>query len=205
MTGGEQFHLDGVTESVFGLEREVILFDTEFTCWEGSQERAWSGPNEYREIVEIGAVRVNGDTLEELAALDIIVKPKINPILSDYFIRLTAITKERVDAEGVPFAEAIGRFAAWCGERVLYCFGRDQDVLVENCALAGISFPLAGADFRNARDIFERHGVPPGKFSSGNILKAFGLEPRQRPHGALNDARGILDGFRELVRRAGPA
>ena len=33
----------------------VTIFDTEFTAWEGSQDRNWSEPWEAVELVEIGA------------------------------------------------------------------------------------------------------------------------------------------------------
>ena len=40
---------------------EFVLFDLEFTAWEGSLERGWSEPWEAREIIQIGAVRVKDD------------------------------------------------------------------------------------------------------------------------------------------------
>ena len=40
------------------LPEKFIIFDTEYTAWEGSQERNWSGDNEYMELVQIGALKV---------------------------------------------------------------------------------------------------------------------------------------------------
>ena len=40
------------------LPETFIIFDTEFTAWKGSQERDWSGENEERELVQIGALKV---------------------------------------------------------------------------------------------------------------------------------------------------
>lgn len=34
----------------FELPEQFVLFDTEYTGWEGSQERGWSAPGEYREL-----------------------------------------------------------------------------------------------------------------------------------------------------------
>ncbi len=36
----------------------VVVYDLEYTAWEGSLERNWSGPNEDPEIVQIGAVKI---------------------------------------------------------------------------------------------------------------------------------------------------
>ena len=74
------------------LDRGVVIFDLEYTAWEGSLGRDWSLEDEHREIVQIGAVRLEADTLDELDALECLVRPVMNPVLSDYFAALTGIT-----------------------------------------------------------------------------------------------------------------
>ena len=64
-----------------------IVFDLEFTSWEGSMQRNWSGENEYKEIVQIAAIKVTDGKISD--KLNILVKPNINPNLSDYFQKLT--------------------------------------------------------------------------------------------------------------------
>lgn len=49
-----------------GLPNKIIIFDTEFTAWEGSQDRNWSRPNEFQEIVQIGALLVETKDFTEL-------------------------------------------------------------------------------------------------------------------------------------------
>ena len=39
------------------LPPTIVLLDTEYTTWEGAQDRNWSGLNEHREIVQIGAIK----------------------------------------------------------------------------------------------------------------------------------------------------
>ena len=39
-------------------EDKAMVFDLEFTSWPGSNERNWSLPNEDREIIQIGAVKI---------------------------------------------------------------------------------------------------------------------------------------------------
>ena len=62
---------------------KYIVFDTEFTSWEGSMENNWSREGEHRELVQIGALKISDGKI--IDKLDILVKPQINPILSDYF------------------------------------------------------------------------------------------------------------------------
>ena len=80
-----------------GQSNMLAIFDLEFTSWEGSLQREWSGKNEHREIVEIGVVkldllnwRVTGEEYRRL------VKPRVNPQLSEYFTNLTQISQKEV-------------------------------------------------------------------------------------------------------------
>ena len=116
---------------------EVLIFDTEFTAWSGSVARGWKGPGEHREIVQIGAVIINARDFRELATFSVLVKPVINPVLSSYFEKLTRITNERVQREGVSFAEAARRFMEFTGDRKSYCYGRDDLVIAENARQIG--------------------------------------------------------------------
>ena len=73
----------------------IIIADLEYTSWEGALESGWSAPGQFREIVQIGAVRVDaGDGFVEMAHFSMLVRPTINPELSDYFVTLTGITND---------------------------------------------------------------------------------------------------------------
>jgi inhibitor of KinA sporulation pathway (predicted exonuclease) len=80
--------------------RAAVVFDLEFTAWEGSMAARWSRPGEFTELVQIGAVRLNADTFEELGAIDLLVRPRLNPVLSDYFVELTGIGNVEMAARG---------------------------------------------------------------------------------------------------------
>jgi inhibitor of KinA sporulation pathway (predicted exonuclease) len=175
----------------------IILLDTEFTAWEGSQEREWSGENEYREIVQIAAIRVDAVTLKELDSFSIFVKPKMNPKLSDYFIDLTGITQEKVDNDGIDFTSALALYKRWVGDFDTYSFGGDEVVIKENCELYNTPF-LFPNRFFDIRTIFQKYGIPAKNYNSGSIVQAFGEEPTRQAHEALNDVRTILDGLRLL-------
>lgn len=180
------------------LPPKFILFDTEYTAWEGSQERKWGGPNEYREIVQIGAIYVDNVTLTEINAFTCFIQPKMNPVLSDYFINLTGITQGVVDTEGVGFFEAIARFKEWSMETPIYSFGRDGRWVQENCTMLMIQNPFTLEQFHNIRDFFKIHGISTDQYFSSTIIEAFGKVALRRGHDALNDVRTILDGLHAL-------
>lgn len=187
---------------MFGLQEKIIIFDLECTTWEGAAARGWSGPNEHRELVQIGAALVETKEFNEISVLTFLVRPRINPILSDYFKNLTQIDQERVDS-GVDFAAFQSMFLHWCEDYDLYCFDKigprifDRDVLEENCRLYGIDFPFLRARFHNVNDIFHQHGCAVKQ--SGQAPVAFGIEPPARSHDALNDVRGLIVGLKALT------
>jgi inhibitor of KinA sporulation pathway (predicted exonuclease) len=81
----------------------LTIFDLEFTAWEGSLARQWLGPGEFKEVVQIGAVRLNRESLDIEASFDCLVHPRINAELSGYFENLTGISNARLMERGVDF------------------------------------------------------------------------------------------------------
>lgn len=177
------------------LPAQIILYDTEYTTWQGAPERNWSGQNEHRELVHIGAVKVDTLSLNELDAFEIYIKPRINPILSDFFIEFTGIQQETVDRLGVSFPEAWQRFNVWRSSLPSFAFGRDDLVIDENCRLNNVPVDL-NKPFFNICEYFEQKGISTREYHSSTIVRAFGVEPRLDGHNALNDARLILDALR---------
>lgn len=184
------------------LAPEIIIFDTEYTTWEGTMEREWGGPNEYKELVQIGAVLVETENFVEVGSFNIFVRPRKNPQLSEYFTDLTGISQEQIEREGVGFSAALQKFFEWCDGHDIYSWGGDKAVLEDNCRLTGVEFPFAHERFFDVRTIFKAAGIDIEQYESGTIVRAFGLEPTRRQHDGLNDARTIVDGLKVLKKRA---
>ncbi|MBI3255979.1 MAG: exonuclease domain-containing protein [Candidatus Andersenbacteria bacterium] len=180
---------------------KFVVFDTEFTTWEGAHARNWSGPNEYREIVQIAAAKVDGQTLEISDTFVRFVKPVKNPILSEYFINLTGIPQTQVDAEGITYEQALQEFKQWAEDLPNYCYGTDNLVMAENCELIGITFPFLQTQFHDVRKVFQNQGIPAEKYMSSTIVEAFGAKPTRRGHDALNDVKTIIDGLKLLRKK----
>ena len=182
---------------------EIIIFDTEYTAWEGNQERGWNNVTEFKEIVQIGAICINRDTLVEQSFFSVYIRPVRNPKLSKYFTDLTGIRQESVDNDGENFEKVIIRFANWAGERSLYSFGGDEQDIKNNCLLLGLPFAMEANHFFDAKKIFLNAGISLNGLTSGTVVKAFGVEPKERAHTALADARSIAEGLRLLKKRDG--
>jgi inhibitor of KinA sporulation pathway (predicted exonuclease) len=183
------------------MATQLVLFDLEFTAWEGSMARAWSRPHEHREIVQIGAVRLDAETLEELAALDLLVLPRINSNLSDYFVELTGITNQAVAARGRNFALAYQEFLAFVGDAPAGCFGRDDRVLMENLALYTLSDLPRPPRTIDLKAWIVAQGVDLTGIHSGMITEQLGLTVTGRIHNALDDARALASAARHFVAK----
>ena len=186
-------------------DHPIIIFDLEYTTWEGAMDRGWTGPNEYCEIVQIGAVKLDRRSKEfsETASFQTLVKPLINPSLSNYFTDLTGITQEQVDAEGLSFPEAVAGFRDFIGDDspTVYSFGGDEKHIYLNCGLHRLSCPIGMRLFRDIMVLFQLGlGAGPEPLYISQLPQLLGFEAPGRNHDALNDARCIAEALRVLSR-----
>jgi len=179
----------------------ITIFDLEYTAWECSMARRWLLPGEFREVVQIGAVKLDADTFALREEFEALVKPRFNPILSPYFEKLTGIGAEQVAMRGVDFQEAYNRFLVFAGPGPIAAFGHDEKVLEENLRLYGIKDAKPLPLFYDLRGWFAVQGVDPrGRFSC-EIAPALGVPFVGRRHNALDDARSLAAGMEAMAAR----
>jgi hypothetical protein len=177
----------------------MVVFDLEWTAWEGSLARSWSGPGEYREVIQIGGVRLDAVRFERLTAFDRLVRPVRNPVLSDYITRLSGLTNERMLAEGMSFQAALAEFAAFVGDRPIWCNGSDAAVLRENCALQAIACPVDTARIGNLRPLLARAtGMPDSRLVSCELPELLGIGRGRECHTGAGDAIAIASALAAL-------
>lgn len=179
----------------------IVVFDLEITAWEGSLARSWSGPGEYMEVVQIGAVKLDAAMpMAERGSFEILVRPKKNPVLSDYFTALTGITNADLDREAVGFAEALQTFAVFVGDAgAVYSNGSDWSDLVQNAGWSGLEWPFPPGLFSNLREtIAGALGVPNRQAVSSSLPAQLGLEEMPGAHTGLGDSRAIAAAVRQL-------
>lgn len=181
--------------------REAVIFDTEFTAWPGSAQRNWTAPGEFREIIQIGAIRVDCATLTEAAAFSVLVRPKLNPTLSEYIVALTGITQADVDGRGLLLPDAVRDFLSFCGGRTMFCYGFDGWIVAKNLALIGESGFWTGLRPVNIGDWFQRAGLNVATLNSSGLAAATGTSFEGRAHDAVGDCRSILAAVKALTAR----
>jgi inhibitor of KinA sporulation pathway (predicted exonuclease) len=117
------------------IRDHAVVFDLEFTAWQGSVAHRWSRPGEFTELAQIGAVKVDVRSLNVIDEMNVLVRPRINPVLSDYFVELTGITNDAMTAHGVDFVEAYDRFVQFVDGGVIAIRARRSHLRIEHQAL----------------------------------------------------------------------
>lgn len=88
----------------------LIVLDLEATCWAQPDLRLKS------EIIEIGAVKVDLKTGQIIDTFDALIRPTVNPDLSDYCTNLTGITNDMVRGSEY-FWQVYPKFVSWAGAK----------------------------------------------------------------------------------------
>ena len=181
---------------------EIIIFDTEYTTWDGSRARGWSRPDEHRELVQLAAARVHLETGEVRGEFSELVRPRINHQLSACFTNLTGLTQAEIDTAGKDFTEVYTAFLDWSEEVAVYSYGssktNDGEILAENISLYQLDLPHDPARYHNLRPLFAAAGIPVDHYTSGELYRAFGLTLSGQVHNAMHDVRSLTQSLLAL-------
>jgi len=181
--------------------RTFTVFDLEYTAWECSMARCWMAPGEFQEVVQIGAVKLDAESLAVLDELDLLVIPRINRALSPYFTKLTGISDADLATRGIDFADAYARFLDFAEGGAIAAFGRDDSVLDANLRLYGIRGARPLPPFQDMRRWFAACGLDPRGLHSCDIGPLLGVPFQGQTHNALDDARSIAAGMKVMASR----
>ncbi|MBT8519988.1 exonuclease domain-containing protein [Polynucleobacter paneuropaeus] len=172
-----------------------IIVDLEYTSWHDSLKTGWSGKGQYREIVNIGAIKVQNlsSTLRVVDQFDVLVKPKINPVLSEYFINLTGITNDMV-AAGLSYENAMQKFLQFSSSiEYFYANGNDYSVIIENLMLNDSQIKCP--EIRSIRNLLSKSlGLNTQDTISSELYKFTDMKDTisLRSHSGLDDCISIL-------------
>lgn len=162
-----------------------LVVDLEATC-----DDMHALPREETEIIEIGAVLVDGVTLQPLDEFQSFVRPVKHPRLTPFCTKLTTITQ--ADVVGAPTFRFVAPKLAAFGEGALFCSwgGYDRSQLERDARRAGIRSPL-GPRHLNLKEAFARAAGEGGQLGTTMALRRVGLQPTGTHHRGIDDARNI--------------
>ena len=168
-----------------------IVLDMEWNQpWPGSPSAKKVLPVQIRgEIIQIGAVRITQDqqVADEFQTL---IKPKYYRRLNRRVSKLTGIKESQLKEQGVPMAEAMESFRAWCGEDAIFLTWGFDDITIlrENLRLYGLEENWVSCWY-NAQMIFnaQTDGSTAQK-ALKTAMEIFEIEATRPAHDALGDA-----------------
>ena len=179
---------------------KYLIIDLEATCWEDKQEN-WDKKSE---IVEIGYSLVSDKEIL-LSAQSILIKPVLNPILSQFCKNLTHIKQEDVD-NAQTFVNAFRNFEVslylpifdpkvyFLNEYILCSWGfYDNRILKEICENNHIDYPF-GRHISLKHKFAEKHNLkrPVGVLKA---LRMLNLEFEGQHHRGKDDVANITKIF----------
>jgi len=194
-------HPDSVIRNM--TKAYAVVYDLEFTAWEGSMARRWMAPGEYKEVIQIGAVKVD-EYFAPLEILNLLVRPRLNKDLSPFIENLTGITTAALTERGVDFAEAFTRFAHFAGERPIVSFGRDDLVLLDNIRLYGLRDVPPMPMFLDIRHWLKDNGMDVRGMHACDVGPAAGVPFQGQTHDGLCDALSLASGIHAMMGRGAP-
>ena len=116
------------------------IIDFEATCWPGDGNKTHQ-----MEIIEFAAVLVDKNFIR-LGEFDLFVKPKLNPILTQYCTDLTSITQYHVNL-AQEFTAVHSSFVKWLSNYPGSTFCSwglyDKNQLQQDCQLHKLTFPFS--------------------------------------------------------------
>lgn len=172
-----------------------IIYDLEATCWKGRP------PGHIQEVIEIGAVKVNGFG-EVIDKFNRFIKPKYNPTLSAFCRELTSITQEQINMAS-KFVAVIEDFQDWINifeENYLLCsWGNfDKTALIKDCKLHEEDFEWLESHINLKRQYQEikRLSKPRGL---RRAVEKEGFEFTGIHHRGISDAENLAKIFRKYL------
>jgi hypothetical protein len=188
-----------------------IIFDCEFLCLEGSRSRFWCAAHDPDPVIaQIGAVKFG---LEGDFPLLGTYKAYVRPIdrfgnrygIDPFFTKLTGITEEHIEVEGIALEEALTGVDSFSGGARLWSWGKDElNMVAISCYVAGVQPSIPAHRFDNAVKLLIAAGMPIAdlaKTPSNKLADYYGVEhPPLRGHDALDDALSVSYTLQHLMQ-----
>jgi inhibitor of KinA sporulation pathway (predicted exonuclease) len=165
-----------------------LVIDLEATC-----DADHAIPRDQTEIIEIGAVLCDAESLAPVGEFQTFVKPVRHPRLTPFCTRLTSITQAQVDG-APPFRVAIQNLSAWLRDKrpFLFCSWGDYDKnqFEREARKQAMVLPL-GREHLNLKEAFRRRSGDDKKLGVGQALGRVGIRFDGTAHRGIDDARNI--------------
>jgi inhibitor of KinA sporulation pathway (predicted exonuclease) len=177
---------------------KIIVVDLEATCWQG-----FDAPDgQVNEIIEIGVCLLDPQTAHVTDKRSIMVKP-IESVVSEFCTKLTSITQEMVDTEGIAFDDACqtlekeydSRNRLWASWG-----GFDREFFKKQCRRRKVRYPFSKKHSNLKRVFQDNYGK---RMGLARAMEAMELEQIGHMHRGDDDAYNTAVLLRRLIELYG--
>lgn len=166
----------------------------------------------YCEVMQVGACRLDVRG-RETGILNRTVKAHLIHVIPPWLSRMTGMTAERREDEGVPFPQALDELVEFArGVEVPWTFNLDYAVIEANVQAHGLVMPFKHEFFRVKPQLaewgialadYERAGF--SEMNSGNLYRVLGINLPDivgvGAHDATHDARSLTHSVHHFLYR----
>ncbi len=151
-------------------------------------------------ILEIGAIRIEGNSIKEFQTLVTYEKNVPKKILE-----LTGITTEMLKEKGICLNKALDKLLRFLGTATIVGYGVEFDCRFINYALRNEGKPPLSNKVYDIMKFVKKEKMFLGNYKLYTVLKAYGIQ-EEVPHRALADAKLIhalalkVNGFDKVIR-----
>lgn len=190
--------------------KTAIIFDCEFVCLEGSQRRYWCAAHDPDPVIaQIGAVKLGleADFPVLETHMDYVVprdRYGEKYVLDPFFTKLTGITNELIETQGVPLSDALRRVDAFSDGARFWSWGKDElNMVAISTYVAGIAPTIPPQRFDNAVKLLLAAGMPVedlARTPSNKLADYYGVDhPPLQGHDARDDALSVAYTLQHLL------
>lgn len=165
-----------------------LVIDLEATCCDKESIKRHE-----MEIIEIGAVMVEAQTLTTVDEFQTFIKPVRYPVLTEFCKSLTSITQTQVDcAPG--YIEAIAMLKHWLSKYSNAVFGSwgdyDRNQFKQDSKFHNVPFPIAYPHVNFKQLFSDRQGLSK-RYGMAQALQLANIELEGTHHRGIDDAKNI--------------
>ncbi len=165
----------------------------------------------YCEVMQMGACKLD-EFGRELGVLNQIVSAHSIHVIPPWLSKMTGMTEERREHEGIPFPDALAMMVDFIGDNNPWAFSGDWFVLQGNAHAHGIKLPFL-RPFQRVKPRLAGWGVTLQDYqclgftemNSGNLYRVLGLELPSiegvGAHDAAHDARSLAYSVYHVTNR----
>ena len=169
--------------------RDYLVIDLEATC-----DNLGAVPRREMEIIEIGAVLVDGEHLQALREFQSFIRPVRHPKLTEFCCELTSIQQEQVDT-APNFRQALKALEEFMGGALpLFCSwgAYDHNQFKQDAEYHRLKLPFGGQHL-NLKAAFSEALNTRKRFGMAGALRRIGLPLQGTHHRGIDDARNIAN------------